>query len=207
MITPRIPPEELFLLRESRSHSRQGKDLHMSGDKTPIDMEAANNNDDRQADAPVSPKKRRMLIGCGAAIIGILGVLIAIAAILFLYKDRFADMTRQSMVKQYSTNFEKAKDAGTLSDENANIFFDLMVSIQQKETSITAASYACILLDRYLKAPDDKSREMAQAAATDLRELLANTPNANIHEVEAIMEKYPSLDIRNWNKKKNSSTL
>ena len=144
-------------------------------------------------------RKRRWLKGCAMGCGGFLVLAaILIAAAFLFFRGSFDD--------RFAANYELARQEGKLSDEEQDVFYDLMASIQRPETGMSASAYACILLDRCLNAPDGPSREKAVAAATDMRELLASNASPGIREVMGVMEKYPELSIRNWKAKRPPAT-
>lgn len=144
-------------------------------------------------------RKRRWLKGCALGCGGFLVLVAILIAVAYLFfRGSFAD--------RFATNYERARQEGKLSDEEQDVFYDLMVSIQRPETSMSASAYACILLDRCLNAPDVPSREKAAAAATEMRELLAYNASPGFREVMGVMEKYPELSIRNWRAKRPPAT-
>jgi hypothetical protein len=112
------------------------------------------------------------------------------------------------MATRFRANYDKAVEEGNLSTPEEEVFFDLMVSIQRTETTVSASSYACILLDHCMRSKDAGYRGEALAAATEMRDLLDVSPSAGIREVMDVMAKHPELTARNWRaqQKKESGT-
>jgi len=129
-------------------------------------------------------------LGCGSVVL--LAVILTGAG--FLYRGWLVERLRS----QFTANYGKAVEEGNLSTAEEEVFFDLMVSIQRPETTVSASSYACILLDRCLRRRDTGYRERVLAAATEMRELLDASPSAGFRDLRDIMAKYPELSMRNW---------
>jgi hypothetical protein len=102
------------------------------------------------------------------------------------------------MATRFRANYDKAVEEGNLSTPEEEVFFDLMVSIERPETTLSASSYACILLDRCLRSKDAAYRGQVQMAATEMRDLLDIYPSAGIRDVMDVMAKHPELTARSW---------
>ena len=98
----------------------------------------------------------------------------------------------------FRSHYSGARQSGELSEAEAEIYFDVMISIERPETSVIASTYACVLLDRCLASSDGALREEAAAAATDLRELLDADPGAGYRDIMRLMQKHPKLSAGNW---------
>ncbi len=143
---------------------------------------------------PKRSKMKRCGMGCAIVLLFIL----ILAFVVFLFRDFFCAQLRASLEKSFARQYESAKERQKLSPSEEEVFYDLMTSIQRRETTVSVAAYACILLERCLTAPNDALRKKIVDAATDMRELLDVTPTAGIREVMDTMEKYPELRIGNW---------
>jgi uncharacterized iron-regulated membrane protein len=151
--------------------------------------------DSNDVSAEEKPKpRRRWLKGCGLGCGGIVLLAVILTGGAFLY----VGWPAQYMQERFSANYEKAIQEQTLSAAEEEVFFDLMVSIQRTETTVSASSYACILLDRCLRSKDAAYRGQVQTAATEMRDLLDVSPSAGIRDVMDVMAKHPELTARNW---------
>jgi len=148
-----------------------------------------------QVSAEEKPKpRRRWLKGCGLGCGSVVLLAVILAGAGFLYRGWLVERMRS----QFAANYGKAVEERTLSTAEEEVFFDLMVSIQRPETTVSASSYACILLDRCLHRRDTGYRERVLAAATEMRELLDASPSAGFRDLRDVMAKYPELSMRNW---------
>lgn len=150
-------------------------------------------------DGTQKPKRKgRWLIGCALGCGGFIFLILALATLGFVLRGQIASALRAPFAKQYATNCNNARQLGKLTEPADDPFSDVMVSIERPETSLMAAVYACVLLERRLSAADDASREKAVAAITDLRELLYNDPAAGFQDITRIIQKYPELTAGSW---------
>jgi len=143
-------------------------------------------------------RKRRWLKGCAVGCGGFLILILAIAALGFLLRGNIAGFLRAAFARQYTSNCTHARQLGKLTEPDDDPFSDVMVSIQRPETSLMAAVYACVLLERRLASSEDASREKSVAAVTDLRELLYNDPAAGFQDIAKLIQKYPELSAGSW---------
>jgi len=151
--------------------------------------------DSNDVSAEEKPKpRRRWLKGCGLGCGGIVLLAVILTGAGFLCRGRFVEQ----MATRFRANYDKAVEEGNLSTPEEEVFFDLMVSIERPETTLSASSYACILLDRCLRSKDAAYRGQVQMAATEMRDLLDIYPSAGIRDVMDVMAKHPELTARSW---------
>ena len=129
---------------------------------------------------------------------GLLILVFLIVAVGFLFRGFFGGLLCGKLADRFGASYERAKADGKLSPSEEDVFYDLLVSIQRPETSVSACSYACILLERCLVSPGGDLREEAVTAATDIRELLDADPSSGFREVMGVMQKYPEMSAANW---------
>jgi len=151
--------------------------------------------DSNDVSAEEKPKpRRRWLKGCGLGCGGIVLLAVILTGAGFLCRGRFVER----MATRFRANYDKAIEEGNLSTPEEEVFFDVMVSIERPETTLSASAYSCILLDRCVRSKDPAYRLRIRAAATDMRELLYVSPSAGIRDVMDVMAKHPELTARNW---------
>jgi hypothetical protein len=151
--------------------------------------------DSNNPSAEEKPKpKRRWLKGCGLGCGGALLLAAILAGAGLLYPGWIVGR----MQTQFHAHYYKAAEEGSLSTPEEEVFFDLMVSIERPETTVSASCYSCILLDRCVRSKDPAYRMKIRAAATDMRELLYVSPSAGIRDVMDMMAKHPGLNARGW---------